>query len=100
MGAIVLDGAVIASNTIAGAGAVVPGGYSGPEGVLLLGAPARVVRNLTAAEIGCIRSNALTYASLARRYQQELSPLSHRDENAASTNFEGMAALRRFLALT
>jgi carbonic anhydrase/acetyltransferase-like protein (isoleucine patch superfamily) len=100
MGAIVLDGAVIASNTIAGAGAVVPGGYSGPEGVLLLGAPARVVRNLTAAEIGCIRSNALTYASLARRYQQELSPLSHGDENAASTNFEGMAALRRFLALT
>ena len=38
-----------------GAGAVVPGGYSGPEGVLLLGAPAGAVRNLTAAEIGCVR---------------------------------------------
>ncbi len=86
MGAIVLDGAVIACNTIVGAGAVVPGGYSGPEGVLLLGAPAKVVRSLTSAEIDCIRANARTYAALAclyRQDRQELVSLSGKDRTGA-----------------
>jgi carbonic anhydrase/acetyltransferase-like protein (isoleucine patch superfamily) len=101
IGAVILDGAVIAPNSIAGAGALVPGGYSGPEGVLLLGAPARVVRLLSAAEIGAIRSNARTYASLARRYQRELEPLPSRNEavNGADLSGEEIAALRRFLGL-
>jgi carbonic anhydrase/acetyltransferase-like protein (isoleucine patch superfamily) len=65
MGAIVLDGATIGENSIVGAGALVTGGKSFPPGSMILGSPAKVVRELTADEIAGIAKNALHYAQLA-----------------------------------
>lgn len=47
MGAIVLDGAEIGDYAIIGAGSLVTGGTKIPSGVMALGSPAKVVRELT-----------------------------------------------------
>ncbi len=46
MGAILLNGATIGKNSLVGAGALVTEGKSFPDGSLIVGAPARVVRTL------------------------------------------------------
>ena len=51
MGAIVMDGAHIKKNCIVGAGAIVTQGKEFPEGSLILGSPAHVVRERTEDEI-------------------------------------------------
>ena len=50
MGAIVLDGAVVGRQSLIGAKALVTQGMKIPPGSLVLGAPAKVVRKLTAKE--------------------------------------------------
>jgi gamma-carbonic anhydrase len=50
MGAIVLDGAVVGRQSLIGAKALVTQGMKIPPGSLVLGAPAKVVRQLTAQE--------------------------------------------------
>ena len=54
MGAIVMDGAHIKKNCIVGAGAIVTQGKEFPEGSLILGSPAHVVRELTEDEMAKI----------------------------------------------
>ena len=51
MGAIIMDGALIMKNCIVGAGALVTAGKNFPEGSLVMGSPAHIVRTLTADEI-------------------------------------------------
>ena len=51
MGAIVMDGAHIKKNCIIGAGALVTSAKEFPEGSLVMGSPAHVVRALTTDEI-------------------------------------------------
>ena len=51
MGAILMDGAHIKKNCIVGAGALVTHGKEFPEGSLVMGAPAHVVRTLTTDEL-------------------------------------------------
>lgn len=50
IGAIVLDGAVVGEGALVGAGAVVPPRMEVPAGSLVLGAPAKVIRELKPAE--------------------------------------------------
>jgi carbonic anhydrase/acetyltransferase-like protein (isoleucine patch superfamily) len=50
IGAIVLDGAVVGEGALVGAGALVPPGMEVPPGVLVLGQPAKVVRELRPSE--------------------------------------------------
>ncbi len=50
MGAVILDGAVIGAQSIIGAKALVTQGTRVPEGSLVLGAPAKVIRPLSAIE--------------------------------------------------
>jgi carbonic anhydrase/acetyltransferase-like protein (isoleucine patch superfamily) len=50
MGAVILDGAVIGKHSIIGAKALVTQGMKIPPGSLVLGAPAKVVRQLTKKE--------------------------------------------------
>ena len=71
MGAIVLDGAVIEDNCIIGAGALVPQNKVMPEGSLVLGNPAKVVREITEEEKKAILENADEYSSEAQRYLRE-----------------------------
>lgn len=65
MGAIILDGAVIGRQSLIGAGALVTQRTQIPEGSLVIGSPAKVVRPLTAQEKESIRLLALKYAANA-----------------------------------
>ena len=66
MGAIVLDGAVIGENCMIGAGALVTGKMNAPAGSLILGNPAKVVKELTAEQIEHSRQNAEEYVKKAQ----------------------------------
>ena len=69
MGAIVLNGAKIGKNCMIGAGAVVTGKTDAPDGSLVLGNPAKVVRPLTDEEISGLRENAEHYIELKEAYR-------------------------------
>ena len=84
MGATILDGAVIGSQSIIGAHALVPQGFEVPPGSLVLGLPARVVRALTPAERGRIRLWAEKYVVMAGyRLERERSAAEHHGPDAA-----------------
>jgi carbonic anhydrase/acetyltransferase-like protein (isoleucine patch superfamily) len=70
IGAIVLDGAVLEPDSMVGAGALVPPGMVVPSGKLVLGAPAKVKRDLTPEEIASFLDSARRYAAYAARYRQ------------------------------
>ena len=70
MGATVLNGAKIGNNCIVGAGAVVTGKMDAPDGSMLLGSPAKIVRQLTEAEIEGNRQSALGYLHLAEKCRE------------------------------
>ncbi len=61
MGAVVLSGAVIGSECLIAGGALVLGGTEVPDGSLVAGVPAKVRRELTAAEREGLRENARIY---------------------------------------
>jgi carbonic anhydrase/acetyltransferase-like protein (isoleucine patch superfamily) len=71
IGAIVLDGAVVGPDAMVGAGALVPPGMVVPPGALVIGAPAKVKRPLTADELAFLRTSAANYAGYAARYRGE-----------------------------
>lgn len=68
MGAIILDGAVIGPRSIIGAGALVTKDTIVPEGSLVLGSPARVIRALTGEEQAANAALAMKYVEVSRRY--------------------------------
>lgn len=67
MGAVVLDGAVLGKHCMVGAGALVTGKMNAPEGSLILGNPAAVVKPLTQAQIDYIHQDAEDYVNLAKK---------------------------------
>jgi carbonic anhydrase/acetyltransferase-like protein (isoleucine patch superfamily) len=71
IGAKILDGAVINENTLVAAGTLVPPGKEFPPGVLLMGSPAKVKRELTPEEIEKIKENALNYAKYKEQYLKQ-----------------------------
>ena len=60
MGSIILNNAKIGKNTIIGAGSLVTQGKSFKDGVLILGNPAKIVRELTDDEINSILEKIIT----------------------------------------
>ena len=72
MGARILNGAVIETQCILGAGALVTEGKRFASGSLIVGAPARVVRQLTDAERQALPMSAAHYAEKAARFAAEL----------------------------
>jgi carbonic anhydrase/acetyltransferase-like protein (isoleucine patch superfamily) len=70
IGAIVLDGAVVGPDAMVGAGALVPPGMVVPPGKLVLGAPAKVKRDLTAEELAGLRPHAARYVEYAARHRE------------------------------
>jgi carbonic anhydrase/acetyltransferase-like protein (isoleucine patch superfamily) len=68
MGARILNGAVIASECIVGAGALITEGKRFDAGSLVVGAPARAVRQITDEERKLLRASAAHYAQKAQRY--------------------------------
>jgi gamma-carbonic anhydrase len=68
MGATILDGAVIRSRCLVAAGSVVTPGKVMPSGMMIMGAPAKVVRPLTEAELAFFDASARDYVATARSY--------------------------------
>jgi len=67
MGAILLTGAVLGDGCIVGAGALVTGKTNAPAGSVLLGSPARVVKEVTEEQLAETRRNALHYIELGQK---------------------------------
>jgi carbonic anhydrase/acetyltransferase-like protein (isoleucine patch superfamily) len=76
IGAVVLNGARIGKHCLVGAGALVTEGKSFPDGSMILGSPAKVVRQLTPEQIEGLRRSAQHYIDNARRYRAGLQPLN------------------------
>lgn len=75
IGAIVLNGAKIGKNCLVGAGALVTEGKEFPDGSMIIGSPARVVRQLTPEQIEGLRRSAQHYIHNARRFRAGLRKL-------------------------
>ena len=73
--AVVLNGAVVGRNCLVGAGAVVTEGKRFPERTLVLGAPAKVVRDLTDEEVAGLREAADHYVRRRVEYRAGLTQL-------------------------
>jgi gamma-carbonic anhydrase len=69
MGAIILDGAEIGSDSIIGANTLVTKGTKVPPGSLILGSPGKVTRSLSAEEIAGLRRMAAKYVVVAAAYR-------------------------------
>ena len=70
--AVVLNGARIGRHCLVAAGAVVTEGKEFPDGSLIMGAPAKVVRELTPAQIEGLARSAASYVAKAQRFRTEL----------------------------
>lgn len=70
MGAIILDGAKISKNSIVGAGSLVTKNKFYPENSLIMGSPAKFVRELTEEEIDSIQENANNYVKMANEHRK------------------------------
>jgi carbonic anhydrase/acetyltransferase-like protein (isoleucine patch superfamily) len=74
--AVLLNGAVIGRGSLVGAGSVVPEGKVFPDHVLILGAPARVMRELDPEQVQRLRVSALNYVANAERYASTLKRIA------------------------
>ena len=69
MGAVVLSGSVIGDESLVAAGALVPEGKEFPARSLVMGAPARLVRELSTADVDrMVRPGARNYLRYAKGY--------------------------------
>ena len=75
IGAVVLNGARIGKNCLVGAGALVTEGKEFPDGSMILGSPAKAVRQLTPEQIEGLRLSAQHYVDNARRFRAGLRKL-------------------------
>ncbi|WP_085318230.1 gamma carbonic anhydrase family protein [Derxia lacustris] len=73
--AVVLNGAVIGRQSLVGAGAIVTERKTFPDRSLILGAPARAVRELTAAELAGLAAGADDYAARGATFRVSLQRL-------------------------
>ncbi len=73
--AVILNGARIGRNCLVGAGALVTEGKQFPDGVLIIGSPARVVRELDPKDIAAMHANTRHYVERALRYPDALRPI-------------------------
>ena len=72
MGAVILNHAVIAEDCIVGAGALVTEGKTFPAGSLIVGSPARAVRQLDAEALAKLKVSAQHYVEKARTCARNL----------------------------
>jgi gamma-carbonic anhydrase len=73
IGAIVLNGAKIGAGAVVAAGALVPEGMEVPPNMLVMGAPAKVRREVTADEQVRFRKNCDNYVRITAIYKEEQS---------------------------
>ncbi|MDR7307815.1 gamma carbonic anhydrase family protein [Rhodoferax saidenbachensis] len=76
IGAIVLNGAKIGKGCIVGAGALVTEGKEFPDGSMILGSPAKAVRELSPEQQAGLRMSALHYIENAQRFKNGLKKIA------------------------
>ena len=74
MGSTLLNGAVIGKNCLIGANTLIPEGKVIPDRSLVVGAPGRIVRELTDEEVERLHLSAQHYVQNWQRYVAELGP--------------------------
>jgi carbonic anhydrase/acetyltransferase-like protein (isoleucine patch superfamily) len=75
IGAIVLNGAKIGKGCVVGAGSLVTEGKEFPDGSMIMGSPAKVVREMTPEQQQGLILSALHYVENARRFKAGLKKL-------------------------
>ncbi|MBT9455040.1 MAG: gamma carbonic anhydrase family protein [Burkholderiaceae bacterium] len=73
---VVLNGAKIGQYCLVGAGSLVTEGKEFPDGSLIMGRPAKVVRELTPEQVDGLRLSAAGYVANARRYKAGLKKIA------------------------
>ena len=76
IGAIVLNGAKIGKNCLVGAGSLVTEGKEFPDGSMIMGTPAKVVRTLSPEQMEGLRLSAKHYIENAQRFKSELHKIA------------------------
>ena len=76
IGAVVLNGAKIGKGCLVGAGSLVTEGKEFPDGSMILGSPAKVVRQLTPEQLEGLRQSAQHYVDNARRFRTGLKKIA------------------------
>ena len=76
MGAIVLNGAKIGKNCLVGANALVTEGKEFPDGMLIVGSPARAIRALSPEELERMAHSPGRYVERGRQYLAGLKPVT------------------------
>jgi carbonic anhydrase/acetyltransferase-like protein (isoleucine patch superfamily) len=72
IGAIVLNNAKIGKNCLVGAGALVTEGKEFPDGSMIIGSPAKAVKELSDAQIAGLKASAAHYVEAAAQYRKSL----------------------------
>ncbi|MCH9847086.1 MAG: gamma carbonic anhydrase family protein, partial [Betaproteobacteria bacterium] len=75
IGAVVLNDAVIGKNCLVGAGSLVTEGKHFPDGSMIMGSPAKVVRELTPEQMSGLEKSAASYVANAQRFRTTLKRL-------------------------
>ena len=75
IGAVVLNGAKIGRHCLVGAGALVTEGKEFPDGSMIIGSPAKVVRQLLPEQIAGLLRSATHYVANAKRFSAGLKKL-------------------------
>jgi len=70
--AVILNGSKIGRNSLVGAGTLIPERKTFPDGVLIMGTPGKVVRELSPQEIQGLQVNARFYRENAKRFLAQL----------------------------
>ncbi len=76
IGAVVLNGAKIGRNCLVGAGSLVTEGKEFPDGSMIMGTPAKVVRQLTPEQMDGLRQSAAHYIDNAQRFRSGLKKMA------------------------
>lgn len=76
IGAIVLNNAKIGKNCLVGAGSLVTEGKEFPDGSMILGSPAKAVKQLSPEQIAGLQRIAAHYVGNAERFRQGLKTIA------------------------
>jgi carbonic anhydrase/acetyltransferase-like protein (isoleucine patch superfamily) len=72
----VLDGVRVGRRALVAAGAVVPPRMVIPDGMLVMGVPAKIAGEVTGGARQRVEGNGAVYRDLARRYAATLRPVA------------------------